>query len=326
MSDVWAALALEHAIEPVTAPEPGTDIALAGPGLPVTGYDVRTTPVLHPSRVARFVSPPRRRLLVTGRATAAAVQAAQQAGLSVLVAPDGGPVTGVLVDVAGRPHVVEPVPSPSVSPPPRRPGRTPWGTIALLLALLDDPTPRTQDQLAERAGLTQARVSQAFADLTGLVTREGRGWTLPDAAAAAAWVVARYPPPVKAATWLSLDEPVPTARRVAAVLADAGVDHAVTGQVAADVYAPWARPDRATIWTTRMIDLTAAGCTPVAAAEANIALVVPDDPYALTAARERDGLRLADAWRTWVTLAHDGDDAAAGRLRRRLLDRRPGSA
>lgn len=324
MADVWSALALDFGIEPAAAANPGADVALQGPGLELTSYSLATTPVLHPSRVQRFASARAHTLVVTERATPAALRAAVVAGVSVLVAPPRGPVSGVLVDHAGQPHPLETDVSPT-SLPTSRPGRTPWGKLALVLALLDDPAPHTQTTLAHLTGLTQARVSQSFAQLPGLVARSTHGWALTDPAAAADWVVTHYPRPATIATWLTLDDPVPATRAIAQALAAAGVDHAITGQVAADTYAPWARPDRAGVWVAQLVDLSASGCTPVAAADANVSLVVPDDPYALAAARERDGLRLADPWRTWITLVQGGDDAAADRLRRHLLDRRGGT-
>lgn len=328
MGDVWAALAQTEELLPAVDSHHRADVVLRGPRFPETAYDVKVVRSLHPSRLGRYVHqvdmPPDHRaqaLVITAAATVATLDAADAVGLSVLIAPEHGPVGGVLIDTYGRRHIIEantePLQAPAF-PAPRR-GRPAWGTLALVHAMLDDPTPRSQTALARETGLTQARVSQALARLDELVERRETGWALERPAVAARWLAAHYPPPATAAGWLTLDEPVPATRAIADVLTRADVAYAVTGQVAADLYAPWARPSRTTIWADRLVDLTAAGCTPVIAAEASVIIAVPDDPRALARTRERDGLSLADPWRTWVSLVQGGDDAAADHMLTRLL-------
>jgi len=328
IGDVWAALAQSQELLPAVDSDRRADVVLRGPGFPETAYDVKVVQPLHPSRLGRYVHqvdvPPGHRtraLVITTSATVATLDAAEAVGLSVLVAPEHGPVVGMLIDSREGRHVIEastePLQSPAF-PAPRR-GRPAWGTLALVHAMLDDLTPRSQTALARETGLTQARVSQALARLDDLVARRETGWVLEHPAAAAQWLAAHYPPPATAAGWLTLDEPAPATRAIADVLTHAGVNYAVTGQVAADLYAPWARPSRTTIWADRLVDLTAAGCTPVIVAEASVIIAVPDDPRALTRIRERDGLFLIDPWRTWVSLVQGGDDAAADHMLTRLL-------
>ncbi len=129
----------------------------------------------------------------------------------------------------------------------------------------------------------------------------------------------RYPRPTTTAAWLTLDAPVRATTTITDVLTEADVGYAVTGQVAADHYAPWARPDRTTIWTDRLVDLSAAGCTPAPADDATVTIAVPDDPYALIGTHQRDGIVLADPWRVWVTLTQDADTTAADHLQAKLL-------
>jgi hypothetical protein len=323
MSDVWVELAQRHAVQQVLTADRRADIVLEGPELLQTAYDVKVVAALHPSLVSRYVTrflapPAPRPLVITNSATPAALAAARDAGLSVLVAPERGPVTGTLVDSDGNPHDI--VATTEQNDTAAKPGRAPWGQLTLTLALLNDPTPRSQTELARGTGLSQARVSQSFKQLRDIVARRHGGWTVHHRELASAWLVENYPRPKTAATWLTLDDPAPATTQIARVLSDAGVEYAVTGQVAADHYAPWARPDRTTIWAERLVDLSAAGCTPVAAADATVKIVVPDDPRALSDAAERDGLRLADPWRVWLTLAQDGNEAAANHLRARLLE------
>ena len=238
----------------------------------------------------------------------------------MLVAPESGPVTGVLIDVAHHAHVLEETPSPAAQA--ATAGRAPWGTLALTLALLNDPRPRSQTELARETDLTQARVSQSLKSMRDLVERRHQGgWTAHSRTMLTTWLESHYPRPSTTASWMTLDSPAQATTAIARVLQDAEFDYAVTGQVAADHYAPWARPNRTTIWAERLVDLRDAGCTPVAAADATVTIAIPDDPRALTSATESDGLRLADPWRVWITLAQDGDDAAANHLRARLLEK-----
>ncbi|NTW42366.1 MAG: hypothetical protein HGA44_21245, partial [Cellulomonadaceae bacterium] len=136
---------------------------------------------------------------------------------------------------------------------------------------------------------------------------------------AAQWLVERYPRPRLSSTWLTLEDPVPATQSITRLLSDAHVRYAVTGQVAADVIAPWARPTRTTIWTDRLVDLEGAGCTPVPSVEATVTIAVPDDPQALTLTSERHGIVVADPWRVWLTLMQDGDVDAANHLQSKLV-------
>jgi hypothetical protein len=328
MSDVWVALAASHGIELATPGEPGADLALAGHGFTRTDFDLKIVTVLHPSRVPALVDDrPRIPLLVVAHsATPAAREAAARARVSLLVTSDRGPVRGTLLDAAGRPTQID-APMPGERPTddtPRTPrrGPAPWGSIALVITLLADPRPRTQATLATQVGVTQARASQVLSrlDFTRRATT-GDGWLVQDTEAAAAWLAATYRRPQVSARWLSLDAPVPATRAVAHALDRAEVPYAVTGQVAADEIAPWARPTRSTIWADRLIDLADAGCTTAPATDATLIVAVPDDPWALRSASLRGDLRVADGWRTWVTLLQDGDTQAADHLKERLTAR-----
>lgn len=323
IDDAWAALAQTHAVELVTPAEVSADVALAGPHFVATDFDVSTVEVLHPSRVpayARRIGPVRP-LVVARRASDRAREAAVEAGVSVLVAADRAAVSGVLLDAYDRRFVVETATSlaeASAYPTRRVPGRPAWGTYALAIELLGSREAATQRDLAERTRLTQGRVSQVLSSWDW-VTRTPHGWIVTDAVRGSDWLAAAYRQPRTSASFLSLDAPVPAARAVAAALEHQRIRYAVTGQVAADFYAPWARPDHATIWADQLVDLTAAGCTATIADEASVTLAVPDDPYALDAAIARDGMMLTDPWRTWVLLSRSGDTQAADRLRERLI-------
>jgi len=323
INDVWVVLAHAHALELVSPARPGADVALAGPGFAATGFDVTVLDVLHPSRVHRYVGRPgaARPLVVARRSSDHALDVAVAAGLSVLVVSEHEPVRGVLLDVRGRVLVVDASQSgtsPTGTSVRHTRGRPAWGTYELAVDLLRSHEAWTQHDLAARSRLTQGRVSQVLSSWDW-VTRTPGGWTVVDAERGAEWLAGTYRQPRTLASFLTLEPPVRAARTIASTLERAGVRYAITGQVAADFYAPWARPDHATIWVDRLVDLTAAGCTPATADEATVTLAVPDDPYALDAAVETDGVLLTDPWRTWLQLAQADATEAADHLRARLL-------
>jgi hypothetical protein len=324
IGDVWLALAASHALEITTPSHPTADVGLAGPDFAPTDYDVTVARTVHPSRVHQYATTSHsvRPLVLASSATRAAQEAAAEAGVSLLARGESARVRGILIDSDGRRLDVDAAPTGGqrdVAAPERRtPGRTPWGTLELAMTLLDDPGPRTQRTLAQQAGLTQGRVSQALSTWDFAVRSDG-GWVVADVKRATDWLAETYRQPETVATWLSLDPPVPATRTIGRLLDDHGVRWAVTGQVAADLLAPWARPTRTTIWADRLVDLRAAGCTPASAEESTVTIAVPADPRALDDATEHDGLRVVAPWRAWLTLVHDGDTAAADHLRERLL-------
>ncbi|WP_146953372.1 helix-turn-helix transcriptional regulator [Cellulomonas soli] len=335
IDDVWVALWRAHDIKAATLAGTSVhgDVVLAGPGFSATAYEVQTLSVLHPSRIRRHLSQQKNDhrgrplsrdgadLLVVEAASPAALEVARVERVSVLIAPDRGPVRGTLIDADDVEHTIDAGDASAEARPgeARRRGRTPWGTYSLLLEMLRETEPRSQTTLAAEVGVTQARASQALNQLSGLVERRARGWTVTSQRDAAQWLVERYPRPRLSSTWLTLDDPVPATQSIARLLSDARVRYAVTGQVAADVIAPWARPTRTTIWTDRLVDLEDAGCTPVTSVEATVTIAVPDDPRALTSTSERHGLVVADSWRVWLTLMQDGDVDAANHLQSKLV-------
>jgi hypothetical protein len=323
ISDAWVALAHTHALELATPVDSSADIALAGPGFARTDYRVTPLRVLHPSRVHRYAlrAGGVRPLVVTSSASDLALDVAVTEGVSVLVVSEHGPVRGVLLDSSDRRLVVD-APPPGTEPAavterPAR-GRPGWGTYQLAIELLRSREAQTQRDLAERSRLTQGRVSQALTSWDW-VARTSSGWAVVEPERGADWLARAYRQPRTSASFLSLDAPVTAARTIAGALERAEVRYAITGLVAADFSAPWARPDHTTIWTDRLVDLTAVGCVPAAAAEATVTLAVPDDPYALDAAVETGGVMLTDPWRTWLHLAQNGETQAADHLRERLV-------
>lgn len=328
VDDTWSTLALEHGVTFSSRRVPGdapTDVVLEVPGWPApVAYQVKVTPqALTPSMVARWNDAARRLgaqlLVVCGDASARALDAARTAEVSVIVAPHDGkePVRGLLIDPSGGTFAIEP-PVEDQVPRRRARGRVPWGTYAIALELLASyPHIPTQTDLAEHLGLTQGRVSQALGQLRS---------TLPQGfdprRALSQWLRENYPPPVRAATtWMTLESPVDTAMSASALLDDRGIRHAVSGQVAADWLAPWARPEVALVWTEAATDLTPAGATPVVRADANLILAVPADPHLLRRLHTvQDRPPVLAPWRVWLDLITTGGDTqSADILAERLL-------
>lgn len=327
VTGVWADLATSRGIvadTPVTAldADKNLDVVLSGPELPRTAYQVkRFAHPIKPSVLQQLAAAGAqqqvRLLVITSDASPDTRRFAEEAGISLLTTRDGAPTSGTLHTPAGVVRLELP---PLVTVRPRARGRVPWGTYAVAFALLDGPA-RDQAQLAARAGVGRPRVTQVLAQLDGLVDRTSDGWAATDPRALAAWLAERYPvTPHLATTWATLDPPVRAAQTVSAYLTNRGVRHAVTGDVAADQLAPWARPATAWLWVAAPVDLQPVGLTPAPPEAATVTLAVPEDPHLLdTAHRTPDGLPLLAAWRVWVDLIHQGHPDAAAALADALL-------
>ena len=317
ISQVWVDLA-EHDLA-VTLPD-ANHVILTGP----SGERMYLLRILArppgPAQVVKAASDARAAqlpgLLIAPKASPAAQHAALRAGLSLLLAPEGiGQLTrGHLITPTGDLITLQ-----ETSPTPVRRGRRPWATIAIATYLLEGNA-STQDALAGRAGVSQARISQVLHALERWVQRTDRGWTATDAAGLTQWLVEQPPPGRTATTWLGLDDPAPTATRVAAWLTAQHVRYAISGDVAADLLAPWARPTRALVYVDQALDLTSLGLTPAPPDAATLELVVPDDPYVLRDARLLPSdLVTAHPWRVWTDTVARGNTAAADALRTHLL-------
>lgn len=258
-------------------------------------------------------------LLIAPKASPAAQQAARRAGVSLLLAPDSiGQLTrGHLITPSGDLLTLA-----QTTATPARPGPRPWATIAIATYLLEGNA-STQAVLAGRAGVSQARTSQVLHALERWVQRTNRGWTATDTAGLTQWLAEQSPPGRTATTWLGLDDPAPAAISVAHWLTARNVKYALSGDVAADLLAPWARPTRALVYVDQALDLTPLGLTPAPPDVATLELVVPDDPYILRDARLLlSDLVIAHPWRAWVDAVARGNTDAADALRTHLLGAR----
>ncbi len=211
------------------------------------------------------------------------------------------------------------------SRPTRR--RSAPATSALLRELLVTHHAPSQHALAASIGVSQPRVSTILRNLQqrGLVHRNTVGWAVADRAKllaaaeneSAGWGVIEF-------YWYGLDDPRSQVREVARHAEIGRV--AVSGDVAADLIAPWRAPTSALIYTDPFVDPSAAGLAPVdTAAAATLIQRLPADKSvysAKTAAIDDVDVTLADIAQVITDLgAAGGSDrvTAADLLRRGVL-------
>ncbi|WP_433531662.1 hypothetical protein ACQPYA_06115 [Micromonospora sp. CA-263727] len=278
---------------------------------------------LNPSDIAAVTSRHREPCLIIIPAATPAVRKAVEATGGSWVIDSGNDVTGVL-QIDGR-RIVLGTPTQRTVRPARR-GRVPWGAFTVVRRMIQQPH-ATQRELAAFAGVSQPRVSQVMtklADIDVVRCMQSR-WTLHDVDGAINWWLASYPGPGGITTyWYGLTPIVEQAARVTRLLEAAGVQPvAVSGDVAADLLAPWRAPARAVIYAATGADLAAADIVPAGTGEATIELTVPQDPglWPTDRATTRKTLPLADPLQIlWDVKRAPGPDSeeAAERIRRVL--------
>lgn len=214
-------------------------------------------------------------LLITSTMSTAAAASAYRRGWSVIT--ETGPSR---VSFRGRTLELQTVSAEAPAARPVRRGRPGYSLFAVLRALLSIDGGITQDALADLVGVTQPRVSQTLRRLRDeeLVRRDRLGWTVTDRGAAIDWWVSHYPGPGGIrSSWFGLDPPLQQAFQVYSLLAQEGVTPVVSGDVAADLVAPWRVPQHAVLYAERGSDLARVGLTPVAPGDATLTLVLPAD-------------------------------------------------
>ena len=169
-------------------------------------------------------------------------------------------------------------------------GRTPWGALMLQKQLLTGES-FPQSELVRITGLTQPRVSQVLKDLQAnrLVGKEGSRQSVRWRCANIDGLLDRWlmsQPGAGGVTtyWMGLrdsDEQVHDAcQRLdkAAALHNDFQELAVSGDPAAQQFAPWRTPVRAVIYARVGADLSPAGFVPTGPGEATLEVSVPKDP------------------------------------------------
>lgn len=164
-----------------------------------------------------------------------------------------------------------------VAATPRR--RIPWARYGIVRLLALSSTALTQVEIARRTGVTQAAVSQTMSHLDTQVARTPEGWQAIDRGALWDYFMRTYPGPGGLATyWLGIDDPASQLARVQRAGHASEKHNLVSGDVAADYYAPWRRPSRVVLYASSMNSLQKAGFAEVRAREASLEIRVAADP------------------------------------------------
>ncbi|MEC3915979.1 hypothetical protein [Nocardia sp. CDC160] len=210
--------------------------------------------------------------------------------------------------------------------PKRRPGsgKPAWGRNAILRVLALASRPLQQSELAAAVGVSQQAVSLALSRLSSFVTRDEHGWSALDGALES-WV-REYPGPGgTVGYWYGLDDPATQASTALKLLDELGLNAVVSGDLAADTYAPWQLPTTVRMYLPEIIDFTVVGFSPVEPNDATMTIVVPEDPtiaHVAAAFGTRYGARhfLADAAITLWDLLNISTAPTAGEAADRLRD------
>lgn len=275
------------------------------------------------------------RLLIVPSFTRAARTTAERVDWSWLVA-DGRRVHGVLQLGPTRVEIDFGFDPESVAEGSRkgRTGRVAWGTLTVVRHLLSQRAP-SQKALASLVRISQPRVSQILRELSEqrLIQRDVCGWVAGDPDALVDWWLDRYPGPGGINThWYGLDSPQDQAlsiiRGVREGAAGRGLEAVVSGDVAADLIAPWRTPQRAVVYVSQGVDPAEFGLTPAGAEEATLDLIVPRDPGVWTGAGVDRSMPVADLLQVlWDVRRIGGPDEAeaTARLRGVLRSRLSGT-
>jgi hypothetical protein len=217
-------------------------------------------------------------------------------------------------------------------------GRSGFQVVRRILEWGFDRTPlhddeRTQRKIAVDAGVSQPRVSQTVARLRakGLIVDDGPPRVANRAGLLDRWLAGYPGPGGVTAGWFSLDGPRAAASAAMVAADEAGVGAWLSGDVAGDILAPWARPQRAVVYAERAVDLTSVGLVPTPGGEgANLFVVVADDPtvvpvgwYPVEGDLDGRTVQLADVLQVlWDVANGDGPDVgqAVEVLRRKVLE------
>jgi len=214
---------------------------------------------------------------------------------------------------------------------PRYPGRTSWARMAMLrLFALGQVEAVSQSEIARRLGVSHVAISKQLPLPHGLVERTPAGLQVIDRAGCWDRFMADYPGPRGLTTyWAATGDLAAQLDRVERVAREQGdAAPAVSGDFAADFYAPWRRPSRVVAYLTSQPPLAEHGFATVRPADATVELRTPLDPTVLAMSRElpstRDGgsRRYVDALiAAWdLRRSSGGDvDSAVDQLRARAM-------
>lgn len=162
-----------------------------------------------------------------------------------------------------------------------RPSRVSWTRLAVLrLFALRPQEPLTQSAIANRIGVSHVAVGKQLPALDGLIERAPGGWRAPDRAACWDRFMADYSGPRGLTSYFAATgEPAEQLVRVEqAVHARLEEQLIVSGDFAADFYAPWRRPARIVGYVSTQPLLEQHGFAVVRASDAAVELRIARDP------------------------------------------------
>ena len=160
------------------------------------------------------------------------------------------------------------------------PARVSWTRMAILrLFALRLQDPLRQTAIASRIGVSHVAVGKQLPALQGLIERTPAGWHAPDRAACWDQFLDGYPGPRGLASYFAAPGDLAGQfARVERILgAQPGQQMIISGDFAADFYAPWRRPTRAIAYVSTQAALDQHGFAVVPAAEATIEIRLPRD-------------------------------------------------
>lgn len=206
-------------------------------------------------------------------------------------------------------------------------GPKPWGRLAAerILALSGEPV--RQVEIAVAAGMSQQATSKALKTLGKLVHYgQHDGWSAPDREKLIDHWLETYPGPGGLPSyWYGLD-PIPSQARQAITIAqELEAEPLLSGDMAADLIAPWRHPARTHIYLRQAVDFTDAGFSPATPEEATLVATIPADKtlWGTAAIGKPRPLPTADPVIVlWDLLHETGPDApeAASHVRRSIID------
>ncbi|MCX2748971.1 hypothetical protein OOZ51_14275 [Arthrobacter sp. MI7-26] len=245
-------------------------------------------------------------LVITHRPSRHVTAAAARDALDMIAVEPPSVMIGGRELLLGGTEPAAPKPTPSQ-------GKPAWGRYALLRSLLLSTEPQIQRVLAHEAGISQPAVTKNLKLFDTWVAKNESGWFARDKTQLLDYLLKLYPGPRGATSyWYSLRSLDEQLREAIQYAEEMGAKPLVSGDVAADIYAPWRLPDRATIYLREFVDFNDAGFSPASRDEATLIAVTPEDlTLWLTASvAEHEGLPLADPLLTlWDLTQNEAPDA-----------------
>jgi hypothetical protein len=176
--------------------------------------------------------------------------------------------------------------------------RAPWAKFALLRSFALNPRPRTQADLAESLGITQAAVSQNLATLKDLVEKTSTGWRAQEFDLVLSEYLESYPAHSGIERyWFGIE---PVGQQVSKVLSERP-EAVLSGDFAADLLAPWRMPNFAVFYSRSGLNLQELGFIETTQDRATLVEITPLDQTIWQLAKEHKGRLLADP----LIVAHD---------------------